>query len=102
VDETSNYPEYQDDLADILKNAGVDDTVTRAAPDYETEITDETANPGVTPADLDGTDEETLGEGSCNMTEAGESCPQHGLEECALEESQYDPLMARIKMLSGM
>jgi hypothetical protein len=101
VDETSNYPEYQDDLADILKNAGVDDTVTRAAPDYEVEV-DETANPGVTPAELDGTAEETLDEGSCNMTEAGRSCPQHGLEECAMEESQYDPLMARIKMLSGM
>jgi hypothetical protein len=36
------YPEYQDDLATILKNAGVDDTVVRAAPDYETEMTDET------------------------------------------------------------
>jgi hypothetical protein len=92
VDETSNYPEYQDDLADILKNAGVDDTVARAAPDYENEITDETANPGVTPADLDGTDEETLDEGSCNMTEAGESCPQHGLEECAMEGQDNSPL----------
>jgi hypothetical protein len=97
----SDYPEYQDDLSSILKAAGVDDTVSRAAPDYEAEV-DETANPGVTPADLDGTDEETLDEGSCNMTEAGRSCPKHGLEECAMEESQYDPLMARIKMLSGM
>jgi hypothetical protein len=37
------YPEYQDDLAGILKNAGVDDTVV-AAPNYETsnlEPTDE-------------------------------------------------------------
>jgi hypothetical protein len=55
------YPEYQDNLADILKNAGVDDTVIRAAPDYEAEV-DEMANPGVTPADIDGTDEETLSE----------------------------------------
>jgi hypothetical protein len=81
------YPEYQDNLADILKNAGVDDTVVRAAPDYETEMTDETANPGVTPADIDGTAEEALGEGQCNMTEAGTSCPQHGMMECGMEES---------------
>lgn len=36
-----DYPEYQDDLASILKAAGVDDTIVRAAPDYEDEITDE-------------------------------------------------------------
>ena len=124
-----DYPEYQDNLADILKNAGVDDTVVRAAPDYETEV-DEMANPGVTPADIDGTAEETLAEfaplaaaiggalargavgatrtagqaataliggnavddedlneGGCNMTEAGTSCPQHGMMECGMEES---------------
>jgi hypothetical protein len=171
VDETSNYPEYQDDLADILKNAGVDNTAARAAPDYEAEV-DEMANPGVTPADIDGTAEETLaefaplaaaiggalargvvgagagaltrgaaslagqaagnavgnalsgdddedlGEGGCNMTEAGESCPQHGMMECGMEESalsgQYGhsgrmkpvekdvSFLDRLKELSGM
>jgi hypothetical protein len=83
--EQPKYPEYQDDLATILKNAGVDDTVVRAAPDYELEV-DETANPGVTPADIDGTAEETLDEGRCNMSEAGTSCPVHGLNECGMEE----------------
>ena len=166
-----DYPEYQDNLADILKNAGVDDTVVRAAPDYEAEV-DEMANPGVTPADIDGTAEETLaefaplaaaiggalargavgagagalqrgaasiagqaagnavgtalsgdddedlGEGGCNMTEAGESCPQHGMMECGMEESalsgQYGhsgrmkpvekdtSFLDRLKELSGM
>jgi hypothetical protein len=86
-----NYPEYQDNLADILKNAGVDDTVVRAAPDYEIEM-DEMANPGVTPADIDGTAEETLGEGSCNMSEAGEMCPQHGMMECGMESQDNSPL----------
>jgi hypothetical protein len=111
------YPEYQDNLADILKNAGVDDTVVRAAPDYEAEV-DEMANPGVTPADIDGTAEETLGEGQCNMTEAGESCPIHGMMECGMEESalqgQYGhsgrmkpvekdvSFLDRLKELSGM
>ena len=154
------YPEYQDNLADILKNAGVDDTVVRAAPDYEAEV-DEMANPGVTPADIDGTAEETLAEfaplaaaiggalargavgaartagqaatalsggnavddedldeGGCNMTEAGESCPQHGMMECGMEESalsgQYGhsgrmkpvekdtSFLDRLKELSGM
>jgi hypothetical protein len=85
------YPEYQDNLADILKNAGVDDTVVRAAPDYEAEV-DEMANPGVTPADIDGTAEETLGEGSCNMSEAGEMCPQHGMMECGMESQDNSPL----------
>lgn len=37
VEEESDYPEYQDDLASILKAAGVNDTV-RAAPDYETDV----------------------------------------------------------------
>jgi hypothetical protein len=193
------YPEYQDNLADILKNAGVDDTVIRAAPDYELELKEEqseasfamraaakdfakkwsdrypgnpnetaaknendyerfadafvknilqrhgeeatsqsiekgrsdfdyyvnqefemaeTANPGVTPADIDGTAEETLDEGQCNMTEAGESCPIHGMMECGMEESalagQYGhsgkmkevskdvSFLDRLKELSGM
>jgi hypothetical protein len=85
------YPEYQDSLADILKNAGVDDTVVQAAPDYEAEV-DEMANPGVTPADIDGTAEETLDEGRCNMSEAGISCPVHGMMECAMEGQDNSPL----------
>jgi hypothetical protein len=85
------YPEYQDNLADILKNAGVDDTVVQAAPDYELEVA-ETANPGVTPADIDGTAEETLDEGRCNMSEAGMSCPVHGMMECAMEGQDSSPL----------
>jgi hypothetical protein len=115
--EQPEYPEYQDNLADILKNAGVDDTVVRAAPDYEAEV-DEMANPGVTPADIDGTAEETLNEGGCNMTEAGTSCPIHGMMECGMEESalrgQYGhsgrmkpvekdiSFLDRLKELSGM
>jgi hypothetical protein len=39
------YPEYQDDLAAILKAAGVDDTVVRAAPDYEEEINEVVIDP---------------------------------------------------------
>lgn len=38
------YPEYQDNLAAILKAAGVDDTVVQAAPDYEEEVTDESVD----------------------------------------------------------
>jgi hypothetical protein len=89
--EQPKYPEYQDNLADILKNAGVDDTVVRAAPDYEAEV-DEMANPGVTPADIDGTAEETLDEGRCNMSEAGMSCPVHGMMECDMEGQDSSPL----------
>jgi len=62
--------------------------------------------------------DEDLDEGSCNMTEAGKSCPQHGLEECGMEESalkgQYGhsgrmkevnkdvSFLDRLKELSGM
>jgi hypothetical protein len=57
-------------------------------------------------------------EGRCNMTEAGESCPVHGLKECGMEESalqgQYGhsgrmkpvakdtTFLDRLKELSGM
>jgi hypothetical protein len=46
------YPEYAEDLSSILKHAGVP-AQERPAPDYELEM-DEAANPGVTPADIDG------------------------------------------------
>jgi hypothetical protein len=83
--EQPEYPEYQDDLASILKTAGVPEQ-EQPAPDYEPEVS-ETANPGVTPADIDGVPTEELDEASrCNMTEAGESCPVHGLKECGMEE----------------
>ena len=128
------YPEYAEDLSSILKHAGVP-AQERPAPDYELEM-DETANPGVTPADIDGVPKQELDEfaplaaaiggalgraavgtaagtikrglagmaGStignavsnddeineasrCNMTEAGESCPVHGLKECGMYEA---------------
>jgi hypothetical protein len=79
------YPEYAQDLTSILKHAGVP-AKERAAPDYELEL-DEMSNPGVTPADIDGVPTEELDEASrCNMTEAGASCPVHGLKECGIEE----------------
>ena len=81
-----DYDEYNDSLANILKRAGVDDTV-KAAPPYEASV-EEDAQPEVV-ADFD--EAENLSpftEAKCNMTEAGESCPTHGLKECGLEESQ--------------
>jgi hypothetical protein len=80
------FDEYSDSLKKILQRAGVDDTV-KAAPHYEAAV-EEDAQPGVV-ADFD--EAENLSpftEGKCNMTEAGESCPMHGLEECGMEESQ--------------
>jgi hypothetical protein len=125
VSEADAYPEYQDDLSDILKQAGVP-AQERPAPDYEPEMS-ETANPGVTPADIDGVPEEMeeaenispFTEATCNMTEAGESCPQHGMMECGMEEAtalqgQYGhsgrmkpvakdtSFLDRLKELSGM
>jgi hypothetical protein len=59
-----------------------------------------------------------MDEANCNMTEAGESCPQHGMMECGMEESalqgQYGhsgrmkpvdadtTFLDRLKELSGM
>ena len=131
VQET-DYPEYAQDLSSILKHAGVP-AQEREAPDYEPEVA-ETANPGVTPADIDGapkqeldefaplaaaigsalgraavgsaagtikqglagmagsaignavgdavSNDKEIDEAQCNMTEAGESCPMHGMSEC--------------------
>jgi hypothetical protein len=112
------YPEYAEDLSSILKHAGVP-AQERPSPDYEPEL-DEMSNPGVTPADIDGVPTEELDEASrCNMTEAGESCPVHGLKECGMYEAsalqgQYghsgrmqpvakdSTFLDRLKELSGM
>jgi len=106
------YPEYAQDLSSILKHAGVP-AQERPAPDYELEVA-ETANPGVTPADIDGVPEEELeevngsgvlspiNEKKCNMTEAGESCPVHGLKECSMEESWgLSPIPTAESVLQG-
>jgi hypothetical protein len=81
---------------------------------------DEMSNPGVTPSDIDGVPTEELDEASrCNMTEAGEMCPTHGLKECGMYEAsalqgqyghsgkmkevgQNSSFLDRLKELSGM
>jgi uncharacterized protein YrzB (UPF0473 family) len=123
--EQPDYPEYQEDLASILKTAGVP-AKERPAPDYETAM-DEDANPGITPADIDGVPAEVdeaenlspFTEGQCNMTEAGTMCEVHGKAECGREEAtalqgQYGhsgrmravdkdtTFLDRLKELSGM
>jgi hypothetical protein len=119
------YPEYAEDLSSILKHAGVP-AEKRPAPDYETAM-DEDANPGITPADIDGVPAEVdeaenlspFTEGQCNMTEAGTMCEVHGKAECGREEAtalqgQYghsgrmrpvdkdSTFLDRLKELSGM
>ena len=121
----TEYPEYQEDLASILKTAGIP-AEKRPAPDYETAM-DEDANPGITPADIDGVPAEVdeaenlspFTEGQCNMTEAGTMCEVHGKAECGREEAtalqgQYghsgrmrpvdkdSSFLDRLKELSGM
>ena len=123
--EQPEYPEYQEDLASILKTAGVP-AKERPAPDYETAM-DEDANPGITPADIDGVPAEVdeaenlspFTEGQCNMTEAGTMCEVHGKAECGRDEAtalqgQYghsgrmrpvdkdSSFLDRLKELSGM
>jgi hypothetical protein len=58
-------------------------------------------------------------EGQCNMTAEGQSCPKHGMAECAMEENldtdgvmmtkpsnmsseSVDPMLARMKSLAGI
>ena len=119
------YPEYAQDLESILKHAGVP-AEKRPAPDYETAM-DEDANPGITPADIDGVPAEVdeaenlspFTEGQCNMTDAGEMCPEHGMVICPMEpatalQGQYghsgrmqpvdkdSSFLDRLKELSGM
>jgi hypothetical protein len=86
------------------------------------------ANPGVTPADIDGVPAEPAepadrgaivdggqdnallqDDAKCNMTEAGESCPVHGMNECGsgystmpAMETAPDPMMSRLKTLAAI
>jgi hypothetical protein len=86
------------------------------------------ANPGITPADIDGapaepaepTDRAPIVPGGqdnallqddakCNMTEAGESCPVHGMNECGsgysaipAMETAPDPMLSRLKTLAAI
>ena len=86
------------------------------------------ANPGVTPANIDGapaepvepTDRSAIVPGGqdnallqddakCNMTEAGESCPIHGMNECGsgystmpAMETAPDPMLSRLKTLAAI
>lgn len=104
------YDEYADSLANILNRAGVNNQQKdRAAPDYEDDVV-ENAQPGVV-ADFD--EAENLSpftEAQCNMTEAGESCPLHGLKECGTYEDAFTTTgnpslgesdLVRIKTLAG-
>ena len=107
----SEYDEYSDSLKKILQRAGVDDTV-KAAPPYEASV-EEDAQPEVV---ADFSEAENLSpfteESKCNMTEAGEACPVHGLKECyedaamttgnpPLEEGQTSELQ-RIQQLAAI
>jgi hypothetical protein len=110
------YPEYDQDLSSILKHAGVP-AQERPAPDYEPELREESEE------DLDEQSPGVLSpineRDKCNMTEAGESCPVHGLKECGMYETsalqgQYghsgrmkpvaedSTFLDRLKELSGM
>ena len=104
-----DYDEYADSLKKILQRAGVDDTV-KAAPPYEASV-EEDAQPGVV-ADFDEANNLSpfTEDGKCNMTEAGEMCPMHGLKECGTYEdaamtTATPPLeesdLVRIKTLAG-
>ena len=101
------YPEYQDDLSGILKIAGVPAKAT-AAPDYEDGVDEGiigslagAAIGAMTPipggatigsmagdaiqdklSDTEEADASLFDDATCNMTEAGEACPIHGVKEC--------------------
>jgi hypothetical protein len=94
---------------------------------YKDLLNDE-ANPGVTPADIDGVPAEPAepadrnpivvggqdnallqDDAKCNMTEAGESCPIHGMTECGTGystipamETAPDPMLSRLKTLAAI
>jgi hypothetical protein len=94
---------------------------------YKDLLKDE-ANPGVTPADIDGVPAELAepadrapivvggqdnallqDDAKCNMTEAGESCPVHGMNECGggystmpAMETAPDPMLSRLKTLAAI
>jgi hypothetical protein len=94
---------------------------------YKDLLKDE-ANPCVTPADIDGAPAELAepadrsaivpggqdnallqDDAKCNMTEAGQSCPVHGMNECGsgysaipAMETAPDPMLSRLKTLAAI
>ena len=82
----------EDDLADVTSIGG--DASDRLMADVMT-------NQQGTDINEEGLPEERL----CNMTEAGEMCPVHGLEECWANtpamKSAPDPMMSRLQTLAG-
>jgi hypothetical protein len=112
--EQPTYDEYDDSLANILKRAGVDDTDAEPLSEFApiaaaiggalargavgagasalqrgaTSVAGQAAGNEIGNM-LSGDDE--VDEGKCNMSEAGESCPVHGVDECAMEQD-HSPL----------
>ena len=82
----------EDDLEDVTSIGG--DASDRLMADVMT-------NQQGTDVNEEGIPEERL----CNMTEAGEMCPVHGLEECWANtpamKSAPDPMMSRLQTLAG-
>jgi hypothetical protein len=94
---------------------------------YKDLLKDE-ANPGVTPATIDGVPAEPAepadraplvpggqdnallqDDDKCNMTESGESCPVHGMNECGsgystmpAMETAPDPMLSRLRTLAAI
>jgi len=99
------YPEYAQDLSSILKHAGVP-AQERPAPDYEPELREESEE------DLDEQSPGVLSpineRDKCNMTEAGEMCPMHGLKECGTYENVQatdetaDSVLERFQQLAAI
>jgi hypothetical protein len=86
------YDEYQDDLADILKAAGVNDTVI-AAPDYEANVAEGTedeacSNCGHTPCQCDWDMNDKIG----HYSEKGEPVPGPEEDPLAVRECDTSPL----------
>jgi hypothetical protein len=57
---------------------------------------------------LDSDDEDYMDESRCNMSEAGEECSVHGMEECwgatapaVPVAKELDPMLSRMKTLAG-
>ena len=94
-------PSVEREGADYATEENLEDVTSIGGDASDRLMADVMTNQQGTDVNEEGIPEEKL----CNMTEAGEMCPVHGLEECWANtpamESAPDPMMSRLQTLAG-
>jgi hypothetical protein len=95
-------PSLEREGADYATEESLEDVTSIGGDSSDELMADVMTNQQGTDVNEEGLPEERL----CNMTEAGESCPMHGVEECWANtpamESAPDPVLERMQEVAGL